>query len=242
MNLFKDEVYESMDDLSQIVEPYINTVNDELAKIPNKIEISKELIVDCIKDSHVDNLYASNIIRDYAKNNNIEINIAKIRNNRSYGGVYDFFKIEIEEGSTYDPISDVFMGSAYLVKHTVALEDEDIKKSLIEKLNKAFSDIYYDSKNKNVKQINEICDLFNVEGYKSSRSFRYKCRLLKTKYREMIENNELNIRDYELFGRFLTWNKKYIINGNLPSFSNITKIKIMMRDEVAIYSIKEDEV
>lgn len=237
-NLFEDIAYDELDEISQLVEPYKFGVNDDLAQFPDEIELDASFFEGLLKTG-----YANRDIRKIVEQHCNNFGLSSLYNyiHKNYNGTSHFFKLEIEEGSTFDPATGELKGSIKVIKHKMAMEDKEIDELLINYMSKKFNNFPRPSQLK-TGNINEICDLFGVKEALKERSARGKLRHLYSHYKEIFSDRRLNIRDVELFKRFIDWNYKYIVDGNLPAMSNITKVKIMMRSELPIYSIKEEEV
>lgn len=237
MDLFKDKAYEELDEISQLIEPYNFQVNEELARFPDEINLGEDFAVRLIKDRY--SVSVSDVVQKEANKLGLKNLYKNLRSD--YAFCNNFFALEIEEGTSYNPATKEFKGSIRVLKKKIAYEDKEIENMLMSYMRNQFGRLPRPSQLKK-GNINEICDLFNVKEALSDRSTKGKLRLLHNKYKELIENRTLNIRDVDLFKRFIDWNCLYIVNGSLPSMSNITKIKIMMRKELPIYSIKEEQV
>lgn len=243
IDLFKDKVYEELDDISQLVEPFEYAVNNELAQMPEEIELDKDFFKSMIGYGGGRNNITQSvrkIVEREANNRDLKVLSAHISND--YNFVNNFFKAEIEEGSYYNAATEEFIGGAKITKTKLAYDDKDIEKMLIDYMRSKFNNKLGRPSSISKPRLNEICDLFGAYDALKDRGARGKISKLYTKYKTLIEERKLNIRDVELFKRFIDWNILYIRNGSLPSMSNITKIKIMMRNELPIYSIKEEEV
>ena len=244
MDLFKDKTFEEMDEISQMIEPFESQINVELSQFPDEFTLDAEFF-NCLIDYHRNRLNYSvtedlrKIIERKANGLNLALLGKTARTNTNF--VSEFFDFEAEEGCTYNAKTNVVTGEIKVIKKKIAYEDKDIEIHMKDHLRSAFSDFYRPGE-VNKPRINEILDLFNVKGGLSEKKALSKVRMLSKHYQALIDDRSLNIRDVELFKRFVLWNIKYIKNGSLPALSNITKVKIMMRKGLPIYSIKEDVV
>lgn len=237
MDLFKDKTYEELDDISQLVEPYVLDINEDLSKCDNEIIIDEERLSSIVMMHG--SIALRKLISWHANNNGLKI-LANYCD-RDYYFAENFFELQIQEGTTFNASTRTINGSIKLIKKKIAYEDKEIEEMMLNEINKSFRSYPRPSKISKPR-LNEICDLFNVKEALSSRSADEKLRYLLKRYKDLVQDRSLNIRDYALFQRFLQWNWLYVVNGNLPAMSNITKVKIMMRSELPIYSIKEEEV
>jgi len=243
MDLFKDKVYEELDDISQMIEPFEFAVNNELSLMPDKIKINASFFESIVfSNSGREKCYIDT--RKVIEYNTkwLNLHILSKHANADYDFSNNFFTIEMSENTHYNAETKELIGEIYLIKKKVAYEDKEIEKMLINYMRSTFNCHLGGPSSINKSNINEICDLFNLKEALQDRKSYGKVKKLFNKYEQLINDRELNIRDVELFKRFIDWNVKYIKHGNLPAMSNITKVKIMMRNGLPIYSIKEDEV
>lgn len=243
IDLFKDKVYEELDDISQLVEPFEYAINNELSQMREEINLDVEFFTNLIAaNSGRENMYQS--IRKIIEREATSLNLKKLAEHVhvDYNFCKDFYKLELSDNLTFNAMTKELNGEAKLIKYKVAYEDKEIENMLVNYMDSEFSRKLYKPSLISKSRINEICDLFNAAEALKDRSASGKVSSLLQKYKDLISERKLNIRDVELFKRFVDWNIKYIVNGSLPSMSNITKIKIMMRNELPIYSIKEEVV
>ena len=243
MELFKDAVYEKLDDISQLVEPYEFNINSELAQMPDEIILGPDFFHSMIAcGGGRDNVYESGrkVIERTAKRQGLSELGEWSRLNPDF--CKEFFEILISKDAAYNPATKEMTGEVKITKKKMAYEDKEIDDMLISHMKQQFRSHLNRPSSVNKAQCNEICDLFGATDAMSDRKASGKIRKLTKRYQELLSDRTLNIRDVNLFKRFINWNIKYIKDGNLPAMSNITKLKIMMRSELPIYSIKEDEV
>lgn len=243
IDLFKDKVYEELDDISQLVEPFEYAINNEISQMPEEINLDVEFFTNLVNaNSGRENFYESmrKIVERKASKLGLKNLSEHARTNHNF--IKEFFELQIDGELTFNAITKELTGEAKVLKKKVAYEDKEIEQMLINYMESEFSNRLYRPSSISKSRLNEICDLFNATEALKDRSARGKVLALFNKYKDLISDRQLNIRDVELFKRFVDWNIKYVINGSLPSMSNITKVKIMMRNELPIYSIKEEIV
>lgn len=243
MDLFKDKVYEDLDDISQLVEPYEYIINNQLAQMPDEIELDADYFLSLIQyNSGRDSCYDD--LRQVIKKQADKLGLSELAKHSrlNYDFSRDFFKVEMDENVTFNPATMELIGEIKIIKTKLAYDDKDIDEMLINYMKSEFGNKLGRPSSMNKGRMNEICDLFGIPDALSDRKAKGKLNKLYKKYKELMSDRTLNIRDVELFKRFVDWNIKYVRDGNLPSMSNITKVKIMMRNELPIYSIREDVV
>jgi hypothetical protein len=245
MDLFKDKAFEEMDEISQMIEPFECQINVELSQFPDELVLDAEFFT-CLIDYNRNRLNYSitedlrKIVERKASILGLELLTKTARTDRNF--IAEFFDFEAEENCKYNAKTNELIGEIKVIKKKIAYEDRDIETHMKDHLKGTFNDFYYRPSEINKPRVNEILDLFNVKNGLSERKALSKIKILSKHYQTLIDDKSLNIKDVELFKRFVLWNIKYIKNGSLPALSNITKIKIMMRNGLPIYSIKEDIV
>lgn len=248
MDAFRDEVYEQMDDISKLIEPFEFKVNNELALFPDEVEIDEKVFYSLIVYSnHREYTWTSlsSIVRSIAEENKLSSIVSETFSDYNFANKMFKFKQVLDEGSEeirFDlKARQMLGGKLFLVKRKTAFEDEDIKSKQVE-LIADISRGFHAKSMVNKKRVNELADLFGAKDVKSERASFAKLRRLKNHYVSMIQNNTLQIKDMELFKRFLQWNIKYIKDGSLPAMQNIATLRIMTRNGAPIYSMKEQDV
>ncbi len=243
MDLFKDTTFEEMDEISQMIEPFESKINVELSQFPDEYELEADFFLALIQyNRHRLTYSVTEDLRKIVERKaaSLGLNLLASTSRTNYRFVDEFFKIEFEEGSTYNAKTNILTGGVKISKKKIAYEDRDLETIMKNMIPEMFRNSFHRKSDINKPRINEIIDLFNVkDGLADKKSYGKLNKLIKH-YTNLIEDRSLNIKDVELFKRFVEWNIKYIKDGNLPALSNITKIKIMMRKGLPIYSLKED--
>ncbi len=240
--MFKDKVYEGMDEVTRMFEPFQFDLNDELALFPDKIEIAPSTI---LEDRYWGSSFGVNInsiitaTASRLKLINIELrSTLLLRNN--------FFKFEVEDRENGDDVRlDATTGKMshkiFMVKNKVAFDEqmlESMRKDTI--LGALKSSLNRSSLNK--PRFNEIADIYSADEVKSERSYRGKLNKFCDHLEKMIDENVLDIRDMNLCIKFPEWIISYVRDGNLAALNNLTRIKIMTHEKRPIYSIEEKGV
>lgn len=236
--MFKDKFYEEMDDISKMIEPYQYSVNEDLSRFPDQVEITPE-------DLETPwGLTTKDVLRRHAKTLGLSSLVDK-----SYDMANDFFEFrilnefdeEIEE-TTLNFKDGILSDKIFMVKKRVAYEDADVEKiakqAIIDGL--SFSSWLY--RELNPGRFNEIADLFNDGDTKKQRSIRKKSYSFRNHMSKLIDSKKIDIRDIDLCSRFASWILLYIKDGNLAALNNVTRLKIMMHQNKPIYSMEEKEV
>jgi len=246
MNIFQDKVYEEMDEITQMIEPFESKINVELSKFPDEFLVEEEFLSAMVMFNFRRVSYGSiyedlrKIVERKASQMGLNFLAETARTNRNF--MEEFFRLEVSEDTVYDAELNKLYGEVKVVKIKIGYEDKDLNEIMEAYLTNEFSKCFFSPGTVNNGRTNEILDLFNVKEGLAERKSLVKIRYLRNRYIDLIKDRGLNIKDIELFKRFVQWNLLYIRNGSLPALSNITKIKIMMRKGQPIYSIKEDIV
>jgi hypothetical protein len=250
MDTFKDEVYENMDDISKIVEPFEYNINNELAQFPDEIEVDKIMLESIITSTpYFTDVMSEDVaifVRRKASTLGLSQLVKEIQNNWDFVRSMFHFVVEPdeEEGKIYfnGTTGEVTGGKIFIRKIKIAVDDNDIEKTIAGLVGTVFNANFKEAKDVNKSRFNEIAEMFGAKDARKQRAWSKKTNLLLAHYKGMVIDKKLVIKDVELFKRFLNWNVLYIKNGSLPAMANIARLKIMMRNGLPIYSIKEEQV
>lgn len=246
MDTFRDEVYEEMDDISKLIEPFEFKANNEIAQFPDEFEVSATALNSVISAAwHEDYMSISlgSLVRDKASELQLNNLLIELSDNKLVHRLFEFKIVtDGDLGLAFDATTGVISnGSIHVVKKGVAMEDSDIEQKMVQHVqNYLYNHFIYNKCNK--KNLNQIAELFGATEARKARKWTEKIIALSNHFKELILSRQLVIKDFELFKRFVNWNKVYIEHGNLPAFANIARLKVMMRSGKPIYSMKEDDV
>lgn len=234
--MFKDKIYEEMDDISKLIEPYQFSVNEELASFPDSFEVDA---------SQIDSRYVS--LRSIITSKARELGLSSI-----IDCAYDiernsFFKMklldEFNEPTEYINFNfktGTLYGKIVVYKDKIGFEDEHIHTMC---QNNASSYIRHMGwRNADSSRINEVADLLGMTEVLKEKSKRIKMHVMCSEIQDIIKTKKIDIRDANLASRFGKWIMMYIAHGSLPSLANLAKIKIMSHQNRPIYSMQEQEV
>lgn len=253
MSVFKDKIYDDMDDLSKLCEPTISPLNDFLNKIPDKTVLSGDDMVSIIKKSmwfwassannaasynmDINNLFSSFLSRNKLKEKYHELTY----NQRDM--IEKCFSLKIKSHDDKQIVLDLEKPD-----QNFSIEIIKIKKSFDEKetendLKQAAQSIIYrvSSRSCDLRRLNEMLELLGLDDARKHRSKRYKAEILYDFLLKTIKENTWNIKDAALFIKVYEWILDYVINGRLISLTNFCKFKIMTHDNKPIYSMEEEK-
>lgn len=241
--MFKDKVYEELDDISKLVEPFQSGINEELALFPDEIEITNDMILNLhSKDWGWSTFRVGDIISEKAK----ELNLKTIE--REYHEISrEFFEIKVEnleegEEVTINFETGIMSHRLLIVKAKIGYDDNELEKQARYKIINTLRRNLSSNKVVNKSRINEISDLYGAYDVRKDRTYRGKVRKLCKHLEELMDDRKLDIKDLGLCERFANWIILYVRDGNLPALNNVTRIKIMMHEDRPIYSIEERDV
>lgn len=248
-NQFIDEVYENMDDLSKIVEPFESLLNNDISMFPDEIELTGDDMRTVITYSGSWSEHAFGTVANIARRMALKHNLPDLAKelDGKYGFANKMFDIVLEKdedsiGVYYDSVNNLIKGGkVFLKKKIIALDDQAIESDMIAMVGNAFYAQFSWTADRNKKRLNELCDLFNATEARKARGWTEKLNKYVMHLQELVKDRKLPIKDIELFKRFLNWNVIYIKNGNLPAMANVTRLKIMLKSGLPIYSMKEDD-
>lgn len=242
-DMFRDKIYEELDDISKMIEPFICETNENLSKFPDKVEIDYDfLYANCVRSYGFNSINKSTILNAVAKiqgNKYVETN--------SYELADKFFEIKVEdlcddEEITFDLDHENISHKVFLVKKKIGLEDDEIYKNSIRNFERKLLGTLRSNRLISKPRMNEVAKLFGAYKVLKDRSWRGKLSLLKSHMVDMMETNKLEIKNAELYTKLATWISLYVRDGNIPAYKNMTKIKIMTHQDKPIYSIEEEKV
>jgi tellurite resistance protein len=218
-----------------MIEPYQYSLNEDLARCPDEVEIEP-------KD--LESPWGLSV-RDIIRKKSADLGLKDLAN-KSYdiGSEFFMFKIINDMGEEVDSTSlnfksGILLDRVIMCKKKIAYEDSDIEKIVKNNMLVAIDNNYGRHSDLNISRINEIADLFNSNETKKQRSARKKMRELKNHLANLVQNKKLDIRDVGLAERFGKWVVFYIKDGNLAALNNITRLKIMTHQNKPIYSMEE---
>ena len=233
--MFKDEVFDSLDAVSQMIEPYEYSFNEVLASAPNEVTISPEDII--------------HQLRYNIKFDNVHLGISSILHDK-WKDLYPNNKIDAlylhyEFQSSRDPIINIgnteMIGDIKIVKAKDCFTDDELKTlvetKIVDRIRGAFN-----SGRALPEYVNEVADIFNIKDVAKTRSMKRKNGFMRKGFKELFADNKLPIKDVDLSERVGIWIQSYCISGNLGAMRNLCKLKILTHTGRGIYSIQDEVV
>lgn len=239
MGVFDDKKFEDLDWISQATEPINSRLNDVLQSIPDSITIDFEIYRRVVSNGYDLDLSIQKIVSYMVEQYSKGANLA----HEELGVVDRCFELQITGEKLIVNFEDntISGGEIKLVKINTTM-DEKVLQSIMGK--DGLDGLIYCSMETDgyLNRMNEIMELLGKcdDGLKS-RSERSKRRQIVSRLHTIFSKNEWKIRDTELANKVGFWVKDYVCNGNLASFSNFCRLKVMTHKDQPIYSMEEIE-
>jgi len=243
-SFFKDSIFENLDDISQMVEPFQCQLNDELNKLPDRINIDFQTALyhfsNKTRYGSFGNLDVRQVLQHHMKD--ASVNWAVLNNDK----LQSFFSFMVGNGEKnqecyLDIDNKQLTNSLALIKHKAGYDDDELYKLLIDALKDEW---YYAMKQPgdiSKANINEIADVFDIDGVQQERALKPKRDILIKALIEQFNDRKINIRNYELGIRFGKWITAYVCQNHMGAIKNLTLFKVMMLNGRPIYSIDNEE-
>lgn len=252
MSIYADKVYDELDFISQATEPFMDNVENLFSAIPDRILLHPE---DICESTYVSRSYANISMKEVIRKKIKKIVEELIASDRSK---YDtdlcdlfteksFFTVESEN---LQPVEiNVFTGDCniplYIVKKTFSIKNEEIMSFAKNKTWNSFRYVYFDyhksqSNTDSIRRIKELCDIFNVDCSRT-KNIKVIADELASQIWQKINNDTYRIRTHRLMYLIGRWSKHYIDHGDIGSYANLTRFKLMTHSGKAIYSLGEIE-
>lgn len=235
MDSLEDKKFESLDWISQLVEPMESELNVAVASLPDEVVFSASDIARFVR-SHSAYIGLSNVldllIKDYCQK--IEISSYK-----EMKAVKNCFELQVIDNPIIDfSKMEIRGGQIKLVKKVHFIEEKYLKECLgSSALNTIIVGSYFQESMPRFNEVFQIlggCD----KGIKS-RSLHRKKSYLYDRLDIFFKKNEWNIKDTTLANKVGFWIDDYLRSGNLSAISNLRKLKTMAVKGQPIYSMEE---
>jgi hypothetical protein len=237
--MFKDKVYDDLDDISKLVEPYQYKLNEEIVQFPDEIEVTPEMILKCYDRSWGwSGINTDGIVTSKAE----ELGLMELR--KDYDTKNTFFEIQVkdkedDEEITIDFETGKMSHRIFVVKVKDIYDDADLAKKARHNIVGTIKNELWNARRVNKPRLNELADLYGAEEVKKDRSYKGKVRKFCNHLEGLMDDLKLDIRDIELSKKFGEWIVSYVKDGNLAALNNVTRIKIITHKNRPIYSIEE---
>lgn len=240
MGTLRDKAYEELDYLSQLTEVVIGPQNEVLARIPDRVDVTFDLLNRCKSRS-----WAYNVQYEVSAYQ-ILVQVVPHADYQYIEDIKDVFVLESSDDVSVDFTNSTMTGTVTLVK-TVQQMDE--KTVLDIAVSKACNHIgYYSWPTKRLREklitvMNLIEPNHGTEWIKTQQGrIAYAGEIeIRNMLKDAILENKWRIRDTNIIIKVGEWIQEYLsdeTDGNL-GIVNLMKLKIMIDKDLPIYSIDE---
>jgi hypothetical protein len=237
MGVFDDKKFEKLDWMTQVTETIDSELNSVLARLPDRLELDKQTIFAMIDDSYNLSISLDSVVRDLIRKDKLThvYNLGYEEQNK----ITKCFEWDVAENLEVDLSTRTINGTIVLVKTISTFADEDLAEIMGRQGLEGIRNI--STQNASPSRMNEIIELIG-EGADiiKNKSHSKKLRFIETRMRQIFKNNEWRVRDTTLANKLGIWARSYIEHGNLASFTNFCKVKVMTHNNMPIYSIEEE--
>jgi len=233
-DFFADKKYQQMDWISQAVSPWEFDLLPIIAAMPDKIEITPELLLKraCFVSGDMD------IIPSLTQS------AAKLGHDLSQYPTHlypwnNLFQIHGETDAIVDFESMTLSTSIAIIKVKPTLDDSDCCECASRIIRDKIS-WNFEIKQPDLVRAGEIMDLLGINPG-AARGGRNRRQEIRGALIDIMEQDKWRIRNMKLVHKIPEWVIDYINNGKLDSMANFAKLKVMTHSGQPIYSMSEVE-
>lgn len=236
MGIFDDKKFDSLDWISQAVEPVETDLMGAFGQIPDVVEIDFELYQAMIGDS-----WSMDLSIDHALRFLITKHAQRTLSFKECEVLKGSLEFVINNGTEIDYETRTIRGDFRIVKKEQVVNEKDLLSLVGHEGIQHIENLRYS--NFNISRMNEVLEMVGKisDAEMRSRSHRAKVVTLRNRLRDIFNNDEWRIRTPELGRKIGVWIHQYVTSGNLAAWSNFCRLKLMTHNERAIYSIQEAE-
>ena len=244
MGLFDDKKYESMDEISQMIEPWENPYDSIIGKLPDTYEIEPHIILRNINAYEVDAVFIKYLFNKYLTQEEVMLVLnARLTDKEYKNGKYTpgLFDIDISGDFSINSVTKETTGSIKLVKTIKAMSEAKLKEKILYQaerilFQKRTSDSY------KADSMRTVYEVVTGKPYQSdTRSKKDLIYEVKKELINLIAEDRWRIRSFNLYIKLINWFESFNTMGSSASIANIMKLKIMTYNGRAIYSIGEEK-
>lgn len=228
MSIFKDKVYEEMDFLSQAVEPFLDPVIEEFAKLPEVIDVSNEVVARALSSYG----FQSEII-----DRTIKPLIGKDLS--LYGLIRNAYQVSVDtEEFEFDIVNPDNNPQLFkIVKSKHSLDEKLVRDASID----ANLDLYYSGpsrgNNDNLDMMRQLASLMEVQS--NSKSCEKLWSEISSSVRSHISNGSWKIKSSEAMYHLKRLLVRCVKHNDFSAYATLAKLKIMIHHGQVIYKIEE---
>ncbi len=244
MGLFDDKKYESMDEISQMIEPWENPYDSILEKLPDEYEVPPLVILRSLNAYEADAVFIKGLFNKYLSREEVELVInarlvdKEYKNGKYTPGLYD---IEISDDFSINSVTKEAIGSIKLVKTIKAMSEAKLKEKILYAADRCLF-IKRTADSYKADSMRTIYEVVTGKPYQSdTRSKKDLINEVKKELINLIAEDRWRIRSFNLYIKLIHWFERFNTMGCSASIANIMKLKIMTYNGRAIYSIGEEK-
>jgi hypothetical protein len=255
MSFFKDSKYESLDWISQAVEPMESSLNTVLSKMPDIIELdcfALQYLLPSDISSHYGQDYSIDLDDLFSKLNNVvryeDFDSLSYESKRLFHNCYELRVISPDSEQRPNHCFSVNFNAEkvscpiFLVKIVKSFDDKQLLKILGKtgiKNHISWSGTLQTRIEENPSRYADVMDILGNGTYPSVKSQYKRRNLLENTLLTIMSKNEWNLKDTDLADKVSQWIAEYINDGNLSSWATLCKLKVMTHSKAPIYSVEE---
>jgi hypothetical protein len=237
MGVFDDQKFDSLDWLSQAVEPIETDLMVAFGAIPDELEINFRTFNHMLGSSSYNlDLSAERALRwlmsSYAPNR-------KPLTYKEKEILVKAISFEVEPNTVIDYENNEIRGGIKFIKKANLIDEKELI-PLIGEAGLVHLDHIRITEN-SMQRMTEVLEMLGSISNEAmrSRSPRGRLRTIKDRVEEIFRKDEWRIRTPDLGTKIGLWLRQYIMDGNLAAWSNFCRLKLMTHQGRAIYSIQE---
>lgn len=235
MSIFKDKIYESMDWLSQAIEPIQNHLNDFLIKIPDEFIVPNDVLLWSFKDNSTSYLINKNdiLVKLFKEELNITIRTMPWHEREM---IAKCFSLKLtSESLTIN--KDGVIGEVRLVKNKNILDEEE-SKSIMQQ-NSHLNVRYRNCKQEAIIQLGTLFfeETNQFQEFEES-SFKVKTAMIMRYVHDSVTNDYFKIRSVKAHSEFVSMIGDFLMEGSDVLLGKIYRVIMMAKNGQVIYNIE----
>jgi hypothetical protein len=239
-SFFEDKKFDQLDWITQITEPVESHLSTLLANLPERFELTKELVIELHKSSLSLSSFTVSIrgiLNTFSSIKQSDLSWAELLL------LETCFKFEMSDsGVELDMGGNEMRGKIELVKTTFNFTDEQLLSIMGNNGINAVTNTAVGSSKHTLKRADEVLVVLGIkQSAAASKRKSRKIEAIAVRLRDIFTTNEWRIRDTILADKVGFWIAEYIKNGTLVCFANLYKLKVMTHNNMPIYSMAEEQ-
>lgn len=238
--MFEDKEFAKLDEISQLIEPMVYSLNNKIIACPDRAEVPYEIIAEVIGNRNGNDC---SISIDHLLSK-LNMNIDELPYNQDK----KFFTIVAENAFDHGILSaDIDFSTKsmntkiFIEKHTSCYTDNEMHARMCNLIQNILQGATSVPSRYDKTRLNEVAIIFDLLDVKKERSSNGKRREFILPLIDKIKDYTINIRDVDLGVRFAGWIRDYIRYGKLSAIKNLCKLKVMTHNGKGIYSIQDED-